>query len=756
RPGAGPARAAAHDPVLDTALYAVIPFHSGDGSLGARAALHLYDALAEWDGLRLVRTLGVNDAMAREGGSAALRGPDAARRVARALGAGRAVFGNVSPDGDSLRVDAVVYDAASGRGLQSAKASVGPDLAGAADAFAALARQLLASVPGGPPPATAAGGTRSLPAWRAYERGHLALRDWDVDAAADAFAEATAADPDFARAQLWLAQSSAWRNGAPGDSRVSTEERAAATRAAGLAGRLPKRDRALAAALLALAERRFPLACEGFRSLVAADSLDFAGWYGLGLCQWRDDAVVRSTRSRSGWAFRSSFHGAAAALLRAMRVAPSFQRAFRGTAAERLGGVLVTDAGVLREGHGPAREVFYAYPGFEGDTLVYVPWPVRAFAEGRRETVPASYGIALERNRRAVRTILSDWARAFPRSLPAQVALAHALEATGEIRDARGGDPSALEAYGRALALAAEPRSRVALAQDVARIHLKRGEHARARALADSLLRAWPDSLLRDHPQRANIVDRLAGLAVLTGRGRRAAAMRAMAAAADTVFTSRGERVLLPPELAADAARLRVFSALGAPADSIRTVAARVEARLRSSVEPERRDAMREAALTRSLSLAVSAIGLGTVRGLDGDADILVRMQQALERGDTAALRRTLGDVDGARRALPPGTVPIDATFHEAWLLLAAGDTAAAVRRLDGSLGALSALGPWVTVHVSEAAALVRAMALRADLAALAGDAATARQWATPVATLWADADPELQPLVARMRALAR
>jgi hypothetical protein len=131
-------------------------------------------------------------------------------------------------------------------------------------------------------------------------------------------------------------------------------------------------------------------------------------------------------------------------------------------------------------------------------------------------------------------------------------------------------------------------------------------------------------------------------------------------------------------------------------------------------------------------------------------------MQQALERGDTAALRRTLGDVDGARRALPPGTVPIDATFHEAWLLLAAGDTAAAVRRLDGSLGALSALGPWVTVHVSEAAALVRAMALRADLAALAGDAATARQWATPVTTLWADADPELQPLVARMRALAR
>src|SRR5207247_2567613 len=48
-----------------------------------------------------------------------------------------------------------------------------------------------------------------------------------------------------------------------------------------------------------------------------------------------------------------------------------------------------------------------------------------------------------------------------------------------------------------------------------------------------------------------------------------------------------------------------------------------------------------------------------------------------------------------------------------------------------------------------------RAMALRAELAAAAGDQRTARWWAQRVTTLWRDADVPLQPLVRRMRLLA-
>jgi hypothetical protein len=50
---------------------------------------------------------------------------------------------------------------------------------------------------------------------------------------------------------------------------------------------------------------------------------------------------------------------------------------------------------------------------------------------------------------------------------------------------------------------------------------------------------------------------------------------------------------------------------------------------------------------------------------------------------------------------------------------------------------------------------VVRAMALRADLAAAAGDRVTATRWADGVATLWQSAEPALRPVAERMRRLA-
>ena len=48
--------------------------------------------------------------------------------------------------------------------------------------------------------------------------------------------------------------------------------------------------------------------------------------------------------------------------------------------------------------------------------------------------------------------------------------------------------------------------------------------------------------------------------------------------------------------------------------------------------------------------------------------------------------------------------------------------------------------------------ALPRVMLLRADLAAALGSPAEARTWYTKVLSLWSNADPELQPTVARIR----
>ncbi len=66
----------------------------------------------------------------------------------------------------------------------------------------------------------------------------------------------------------------------------------------------------MAEGMLALADQRFPEACDRFRALVARDSLDFAAWFGLGECQGKDPLVVRDAASPSGWKFRGSYQAA--------------------------------------------------------------------------------------------------------------------------------------------------------------------------------------------------------------------------------------------------------------------------------------------------------------------------------------------------------------------------------------------------------------------------------------------------------------
>jgi hypothetical protein len=108
------------------------------------------------------------------------------------------------------------------------------------------------------------------------------------------------------------------------------------------------------------------------------------------------------------------------------------------------------------------------------------------------------------------------------------------------------------------------------------------------------------------------------------------------------------------------------------------------------------------------------------------------------------------------RAGLRPGDVAITATLLESRVWLALGDSVAAARLLSRSLDALSTLGSGLVDNVDQAASLVRAMVLRAELAAAAGDGATARRWGGAAADLWGGADDaSLQQVVRRMRKLA-
>jgi hypothetical protein len=179
----------------------------------------------------------------------------------------------------------------------------------------------------------------------------------------------------------------------------------------------------------------------------------------------------------------------------------------------------------------------------------------------------------------------------------------------------------------------------------------------------------------------------------------------------------------------------------------------RVERLIPSYVAPGRRTKVRQALLDHPTLLAFPERGIRPMHRKKAGR-YLLQMQWLLGQKDTTGLRESFKQIKEVQRDLRPGDVAFDATYHEAWLLLAIGDTTQATQLLDLSLDALPTMRTEILDQLPQIATLVRGMALRADLAARANDPATARRWARNVLLLWSSADPELQPTVHRMQSL--
>ncbi|MGH7644764.1 MAG: hypothetical protein ACREMR_04170, partial [Gemmatimonadales bacterium] len=216
-----------------------------------------------------------------------------------------------------------------------------------------------------------------------------------------------------------------------------------------------------------------------------------------------------------------------------------------------------------------------------------------------------------------------------------------------------------------------------------------------------------------------------------------------------------GERVQVAPPVNEAGLRLLAYAAFGAPAESLVVLERRVGQRVASWVRASERERVRAAQLHVPVSLAFPTLAPHTLHAGPSGGNYLLALQGALLRGDTAAVRARLGELRQERADRRPGDVAIDGTHGEAVVLLALGDTAAATGLLDLSLDALPTLGTDLVGQVPQAAGLVRAVALRAELAHAAGDRATAERWARAVLGLWAGADAALDPVVGRMRAVA-
>jgi eukaryotic-like serine/threonine-protein kinase len=715
-------------PPIDSSRVVILPFR-GERNAAAQVRRNFEDVWSDWQDLHLASDIEVAELLPKEGLPRSL---SEARAIGEKLGARRLVWGEVYGGAQTPHAKGELYDLADN--TQSSPRTVVLD--GPITDRNSFVKASFALLKNPERPAMADGGdggTHSLAAWSAYGNAHVALANWDLGEAERSFTEATQADPTFYAAQAWLAQLVEWRRYDGG------EWQPHANRAMEGVAHLSSRDSLIASAVGAIASGDFPAACTSYRALSKIEAVNFMGWYGLGECQRLDKTVVRDRSSESGWRFRASLHNSRTMYMRALRLEP---RAHALLTFDKVEELLPTSASSSRIGKGSDSTSFAAFPSLAGDTLAEIPYPLARFAT-LSASATLSHSAALDRNSTLLLTFASDWAEQFPQSPDAYEALADILDVRGEASDTRAGQVSAVGAARQALKLTTSPQQRLRLSAREARLWFKGSEFQKAGTLADSLLRNHPAATSDEALE-------LIGLAAMTGRIRQTAQLARLGGQPQFPMS-----VAIAAPVAEAAANFFARAALGACGDATLSSERQLDNALQSYVPENKRDEIRAVLATRAFSLLTPCTqGKSSLR-IVSPQDRLYRMQQAFARGDFPSVRATIDTLSDMRRASRPGDLTLDYTYQEAWLKTAMGDTVGAIQQLDLALGALPTLSGLALREVGAAAAVGRAIALRAELAESQHDVRAAKKWAAALVALWSGADAELQPTVSQMKELA-
>jgi serine/threonine protein kinase len=710
-------------PQLDSTQIAVLPI-AGAASTADRARLtsSLFTALSEWRGLRLLGDDDVSRQLQKRGVPNSER---AAAAIARSLGAGRFIWGEAGEgNGAAVRLDLV--ESASRQTLRTVSIPVAADSA----AMRNVVIQLLRSPTR---PGSADGGdgrTTSYPAWTAYGRGHEALSRVELADAEHRFREAVAADPGFAPAHFWLAQTLFWR--APGE---RSDWRDHLNQAMSGSAALSVRDRALAVALSNLGDRKYPEACAQYSAL-ARDSLDVVAQYGLGQCLSSDSVVVPSRSSPSGWSFRSRYSDAAHAFTSALSANPN---AHAILAFDQLLELLPIAPTKTRRGHSIDGAEFAAYPSLVHDTVVFVPYPVAEFASLPAERTAPSRNAAIQADLEFLLDFTLDWTRRAPQSAQAFLALADVREARGEISRSRYGEMSALDAARHARSVSTTAREQLVARTREAWLTFKVGEFTRARVLADSLLSG---------PYTVADARDLIGLAALTGKINKTAELA-------RITNDYAAGVASVPVPVVDAAApFFAFAALGICGDTVLALERHLDNQLERFVADVQFKQTQKLVEARPLAMLGPCTGGKASLKIEPGMSRPLKLEQAFAKRDSRSVQSLLASIQRDARTQRPGDFSMDFVYLVAWVKSALGDTVGATRDLDRSLGALPSLSAASLRDAAAAAAVGRAMALRAQLANGARDFTNQEKWSAAVADLWLTADKPLQPAVEEMTRL--
>src|SRR2546427_2903303 len=608
-------------PALDTARYVILPFVHREGSRsplldGADCAEYLSESFGGWSDVRRADRTRTYDALGRRGAGAPFRiGFGTGLAIARELGAGRLVMGQLWSSADTLRLTVGVYDAArGGPPLREAKARVAANSTHAGTAFDALADSLLAADPGAFSGGRGAAQTHSITALRAYTQGARSIRTWDLAGATRHLRSAIAADSDFARAYASLGQVLLWA--ADSTPEAMRDRAAIARRTDGLLERLGGTARPLLLAQQAMFERRWPDACERYREVLQRDSANFDAWYGLAQCNAEDPVVIRDPADTMRFVFRGSWHTAALAYRKALLLAPSFNFAFGTRARERMARLLLAEEFWWREGRLDTLP-YYAFPEVAGDTVAFYPLPGAVMARGGHR--PKTQDLALAINRKTLVDISTAWVEAFPQDPVAHRALAYALEVSGKIAPIVGERHTALIEMAAAQRLERQSPQRVSDAVATVRLLVKAGQFDAAREAGDSLLR----TIRAPTPG-------VAGVAVLLGRPALAARLVAIEDTSWLHQSADNEAVTLPLSAGLAGLRLLAYAAVAAPRESILVLERRSQ-ELLGTLPPAPGGAARRAPAGLPAEIGVAGSGLQSAhRTTPPGPDGLMGLQRAL------------------------------------------------------------------------------------------------------------------------------
>lgn len=280
--------------------YLVVPFHTRahsaeDRSTSMRAARNLTRQLNGWDSVRVVQSMAVDGLMVRLG----LNENDAlslerAFEMAELLRAGTLIGLGVEGRGDSLDLEAVMYDVAGRREIGQPIVLTGP-----ADDVGRLVAPIAQDVLELRDQSVGMDDLRSESAnpmaHRSFEDGLDALHDWRLDDAESHFREALEADAEFASAHHYLAITLFWQMSRGGSRSIEVgPEISRSTQVANrlaVSGHLRPGLRPHLEAFGAFWRGDYETARQAYRSIVEKDPTDTEGWLLLGAVEYQDPAL---------------------------------------------------------------------------------------------------------------------------------------------------------------------------------------------------------------------------------------------------------------------------------------------------------------------------------------------------------------------------------------------------------------------------------------------------------------------------------